>query len=147
MKLMRFAFLTLSLTLCASAADIAGTWKAVFVGPIETRPKMVSTIVFDLNTDGTVLTGMAHAGSWPGDAAISDGRIDGDRISFTVVGTSPWKAKGPFGEASGYPKLKFSGTIVGDKMKLTLVWDSVMIYGNAHGAAPEYEMQGKRRSD
>lgn len=147
MKL-RLAFLTVTLALCASAADVTGSWKAVFIGPMGNRPKMVSKIVFDLKADGKTLTGMARAGYWPGDAPIEDGKIDGDRFSFTVIGKSPWQSGGPQGTASGYPRLKFTGTISGNEMKLSLIWDSVMIYGNVNAdGGTVFEMEGKKIPD
>ena len=89
---------------------------------------------------------MAHTGSWPGDAVIEDGKIDGDAISFTAVGKSPWSSSSREGEASGYPRLRFKGIVQGRELKLTVVWDSVMIYGRASDVR-EYEMEGKKTSD
>jgi hypothetical protein len=85
-------------------------------------------------------------GNWPGDAPVIDGKIEGDRFSFSAIGKSPWRAKGPMGEASGLPKLTFTGTIQGKEMQLTVVWDSVMLYGNSTGRPP-LEMKGKKISD
>jgi hypothetical protein len=146
MTLLRSLLLLAAMALGAPAADIGGTWKVVFTCPLEQRPKMVSEMIFELNATGSKLTGTAHMASWPGDASLSEGRVDGDRFSFTVIGTSPWRSKGPMGEASGLPKLTFTGTVEGKEMQLTLVWDSVMLYGSP-GKASEYEMKGKRTSD
>jgi hypothetical protein len=146
MKLVRLTLLLAAMALSALAADINGTWKVVFTGPMEHRPKMVSEMIFDLNAAGSKLTGDARMGNWPGDARLSEGKIEGDRFSFTVIGTSPWRAKGPAVEASGLPKLTFTGTVQGKEMQLTLVWDSVMLYGNPTGGH-EYEMRGKKTSD
>ena len=38
------------------------------------------------------VTGMAHVAAWPGDAEISNGKMDGDRVTFTVIGKLPWTA-------------------------------------------------------
>ena len=146
MKWMRLSLLAGTLALCAPAADITGTWKAVFLAPQEKWPKTVSKMVFDLQTDGTALSGTAHIGSWPGEAPISGGKIDGDLISFTVIGKLPWRSSGPQGAASGYPRLSFSGTISGKEMHLTLVWDSILIYGNVNSAT-EWQMQGQKIAD
>src|SRR5262245_27365776 len=143
MKSLRLTLLASILILPAAAADIAGTWKAVFTCPLEQRPKMVSEIILHLAVDGDTLTGTVHAGNWPGVAPIADGRIEGDRISFTMTGSSAWMSRGPQGEASGYPKLSFTGTIEGGEMKLQLVWTSVMIYGPPSRGA-EYPMRAKR---
>jgi hypothetical protein len=145
-KWLRLSSLVFALALCAPAADLTGTWKAVFLGPKEKQPKTVGSITFDFKADGTVLTGMVHAGSWPGDAPISDGKIEGDHVSFFIVGTGAWHSRGPQGEASGYPRLTFQGTVNGKEMTLTLVWDSIMIYGNASGSN-EWQMQGKKTSE
>jgi hypothetical protein len=85
-------------------------------------------------------------GNWPGDAPLIEGRIEGDRFSFTAIGSSPWRAKGPMGEASGLPKLTFTGVVQGKEMQLTLLWDSVMLYGNPVNTQ-ELEMKGKKTSD
>jgi hypothetical protein len=68
-------------------------------------------------------------GAWPGVAPLIDGKIEGDRISFTVIGKSAWWSKSAMGESSGLPKLTFTGRVQGDEMQLTLLWDSVMLYG------------------
>jgi len=143
MKWMRLSLLAAA-ALCAPAADLTGAWKAVFLAPPEQRPKTVGSVKLDLKSDGTTLTGMAHAGSWPGDVPIADGKIGGGRISFVLVGTGAWRSHGPQGDASGYPRLTFRGTTDGKEMTLTLVWDSVMIYGSA-GRPVEYQMLAKRQ--
>jgi hypothetical protein len=146
MNWMRLVFLTIVVALCAPAADLTGTWKAVFLGPQDHWPKTVGEMTFELKSTDATVTGKAHVGSWPGDTEISDGKIEGNRISFTVLGNSPWKSRGPQGEASGYPRLRFTGTVEGDQMKLSLVWDSIMAYG-ADGAPHTWEMTGKKIPD
>lgn len=131
MTFLRLAILSAALVVDASAADINGTWNADFVGPAEDRPHTVDKMVFELKSDGTNISGTAHIGSWPGDITVTEGKIESNRISFTVVGTGAWTSHGPNGAASGYPRLTFSGTVNGKGMKLKLVWDSVMIYGTA----------------
>lgn len=54
---------------------------------------MVSEMIFDLSVAGNELTGMAHMSNWPGDASISEGKIDGNQISFTVRGKLPWSSR------------------------------------------------------
>jgi hypothetical protein len=130
----------------AHAADLTGTWKAVFTGPLMDRPKMVSEMIFDLKTDGDKLTGTAHIGNWPGDGPVLDGKIAGDRFSFTFIGKSPWTSGGPEGNASGLPRLTFRGTLQGNEMKLTAIWDSVMLYGISTGTrgTREHELLAQR---
>jgi hypothetical protein len=146
MKLVRSTLLLAAMAFGAPAADITGTWKAVFTGPIGERPKMVSEMIFDLHAAGDKLTGTAHMGNWPGDAPLIDGKIEGDRFSFTAIGKSPWRSKGPMGEASGLPRLTFTGTLQDTEMQLTVVWDSVMLYGNSTAGRP-LDMKGKKISD
>jgi hypothetical protein len=105
---------------------------------------MVAEIVFDLKAKGDTLTGMAHMRNWPGDAPISDGKIDGNRISFTVIGKHPWKSGGEGWRSSGYPRLKFTGAIRGNKVKFRLSWDSILIYGTRGAETSTYEMEGKK---
>jgi hypothetical protein len=128
------------------AADLTGTWKAVFTVPIMEQPKTVSEMVFDLKSDGAKLTGTAKIGSWPGDGPVLDGKIAGDRFSFTFIGKSPWTQTTPSGNSSGLPRLTFVGTILGTEMQLTAIWDSVMLYGKSTGTQ-EYVLKGKKASD
>ena len=132
------------LPLTASANNIDGKWKAWFVGPMANQPMTVAEMVFDLKAKGNTLTGLVYMANWPGDAPISDGKIDGNRISFTAIGKHPWKSGGEGWRSSGYPRLKFSGTIQGSKIKLRLIWDSVLIYGTRGADARELEMEGKK---
>ena len=103
----------------APTADrVDGVWRAEFTGPLGEQPKMVSEIFFDLNADGDALTGTVHGAHWPGDAPITDGKLDGKRVRFTMVGMSPFNANGVI----GYPKLCFDGTRAGSQMKIDLLW-------------------------
>ena len=104
-----------------------GVWRAVFTGDQGARPKMVSEIDFELNADGGVLTGTVHAAYWPGDAPVSDGKIDGDRVSFTMVGTSPFQAGSGGVMRTGYPKLCFTGIRRDNEMKIDLRWSEASL--------------------
>jgi hypothetical protein len=95
-----------------------GVWRAEYTSPMGERPKMVSDIFFDLNTDGAAVTGTVHAAHWPGDGPITDGKIEGGRVRFTMVGALPFTANG----VVGYPKLCFDGTRNGSEMKLEMRW-------------------------
>jgi hypothetical protein len=147
MLFVRSILLLAVLSVTASAAGIPGTWKAVFTGPLGERPKMVSEIILKLNVEGDRVTGTVHAGNWPGDGPLIDGRrIDGDRITFRFVGASPWRSKSSKGLSSGLPKLTFIGTIQDGEMQITLLWDSVMLQGEP-GAIQELPMKATRISD
>jgi len=88
----------------ASAADIAGVWKATVDTP---NGAMESTL--DLKVTGTKLTGTVTSAQMPS-APISDGKVDGDNVSFTV------KRDGPNGQFV----INYKGTVSGDEMKLKI---------------------------
>jgi|ERR1051326_8675642 hypothetical protein len=148
MKWIRVALILSAVSfLNAAANDFNGTWKAVFIGPEGERPKMVSEMVFNFKVDGSKVTGMAHMAAWPGDAEISDGKIDGNRITFTVIGKRPWTAgSGGVVTTSGYPKLVFAGTLKGGEMDLKLNWGSILTTGE-HRSGPQLDMSAKRTSE
>jgi hypothetical protein len=89
--------------LTASAADVAGTWKASYETPNGTGQ---STFVF--KTDGAKLTGTVTGQM--GEAPISEGKIDGDKISFAV-------SRDFNGQTF---KITYDGVVNGNEMKLTL---------------------------
>src|SRR4051812_36065416 len=75
--------------------------------------KTISGADFAFKAIGNTLDGTASVGfGWPGKARISAGRIDGERILFTVQGEE-WSS-------TGYPKMRFSGHIQGDQIVLTM---------------------------
>lgn len=130
MKLILLALAYLTLYSCsAAAAEIDGTWKATFTCPIGQQPKTVSEMLFDLHVNGNKITGTAHIGSWPGDAEISDGSLDGEYITFTVIGHKPWTRGWNGVLTSGYPKMIFTGTVSADQITITLNWDSILTTG------------------
>ncbi len=65
----------LSFSLIASAADVTGKWTAEIPGG---RGPQATTFTFKV--DGTTLTGSVGGGR--GDNPISEGKVDGDNISF-----------------------------------------------------------------
>ena len=89
--------MTLLLAVSAFAADVTGKWKATTEGP---NGQM--EITFDLKADGNKLTGTATGPM--GQVPISEGKLDGDKISFTV-------------ETDQF-KVTHKGTVSGDEMKL-----------------------------
>src|SRR5947208_1538549 len=66
-------------TLTARAADITGSW----TGEFKTPDGSGFEITFTLKQDGTALTGTV-AGPQGDPIAITDGKVDGDKISFKV---------------------------------------------------------------
>lgn len=69
----------LSLVLAVWAADVTGKWTAQVPG----RNGNMRDVTFNLKSSGESLTGTMSARN--GDVPISDGKIDGDSISFTVT--------------------------------------------------------------
>lgn len=70
----------LVLAVAAPAADVTGKWKAEMKG----RDGNVRESVFDFKVDGSKLTGTV-TGARGGAVEITDGAIEGDNLSFTVV--------------------------------------------------------------
>jgi hypothetical protein len=89
-------------TMTALAADFNGKWTATSESPRGTQ-----TITFDFHIDGAKLTGTVT--SPRGDAAISEGKIDGDNISFAQVMNFN-------GEEM---RMVYTGRMVGDEIHLT----------------------------
>ena len=98
----------LALALVAMAADVTGKW----VGQVQGR-NGPQDVIFNLKADGgqlsgTVLGGGRGGGGTPQPREISDGKIDGSNISFTV------KA-----EFNGQTRVTtYSGTVAGDEIKM-----------------------------
>jgi hypothetical protein len=130
----------------AFAGSIDGTWIAEFTDPPGRQPITVDKATFEIRQDGNKLTGMAHVGKWPGDAPITEGKIEGDHFSFTVVSDSPWRSTqaGSTEVTVGYPKLEFSGTIEGGEMTLTLKWSAIIVEGNPNVNASLLHMRGRK---
>ena len=81
MKLRLFLILTVALALFttgAFAADLTGKWTAETKG----RDGETRTQTFNLKQDGSTLTGSVS--SPMGESQISDGKVDGDKVSFVV---------------------------------------------------------------
>jgi hypothetical protein len=88
-------------TVTALAADVAGTW----TGEQEGRNGPM-TVTFNFKTDGSTLTGTVSTPR--GETQISDGKVDGDNVSFAVVR-----------EFNGNTmKINYTGKVSGDEMKL-----------------------------
>jgi hypothetical protein len=66
-------------TVSALAADFSGTWSAEVQG----RNGNTQTLTFDFHVDGTTLTGKVTTPR--GSTDISNGKVDGDNISFDQV--------------------------------------------------------------
>jgi hypothetical protein len=97
------ATLLLTLTTVLAAADATGKWVAEMPG----RDGNTMTQTYVLKVDGAVLTGTVAGRG--GETPISNGKVDGDNISFEVTRSR--------GEQSF--TMKYTGKIEGDTLKLT----------------------------
>ena len=91
------------------AADLNGKWVAEQPGRNGGPPRQT---VFDLKASGSTLTGTMTGGGGRGGAPtpieITDGKIDGDNVSFTVKRETQ----------NGPMETKYKGTVSGDELKL-----------------------------
>ncbi len=92
------ALLVVFLSIPALAADVNGKWKASIQDPNGQNME----IIFNLKVDGEKVTGTAD--SPMGNNTITEGKLVGDAISFTVD--------------TGDMKIFHKGTVSGDEMKL-----------------------------
>jgi hypothetical protein len=90
-------------SVAAFAADVTGKWTAQF-----DTPNGAITLTYDLKQDGAKLTGSVQ-GPQGEPLKIQDGKIDGDKISFSVT------FAGPDGEF----KIANEGVIKGDEISLS----------------------------
>ena len=102
-KLMTTGFLLGLLAVTALAADVNGKWVAQMTG----RNGQTREVTFNFKADGNTLTGTVTTPR--GDTEISDGKIDGDAISFSQ--------NLEFG--GNQVKLLYKGTVSGDEIKFT----------------------------
>jgi len=88
----------IALAATALAADVAGKW----TGQMPSRGETVAA-TFVFNVEGGKLTGTVSGPQ--GDVALQDGKVAGDKISFSMTG--------------GNAKILFEGTVAGDEIKMT----------------------------
>src|SRR5579862_2982011 len=106
-RLLTTGFLCGLLALTALAADVTGKWTAQVPG----RGGQTREATFTLKVDGNTVTGTISGPR--GDNPISDGKIDGDQISFTQTL-----------EFNGNSiKFLYKGTVAGDEIKFTRTRD------------------------
>ena len=102
MKWLVVLFAVFALT--ASAADVAGTWKATAEGP---NGSIERTFVFKV--DGNKLSGETTS-EMMGKSTIDNGTIDGDNLAFTIT----VKFQGE------EMKMNYKGKVSGNEMKLAV---------------------------
>lgn len=111
MKTLTATFVLLLVTLSAAfAADVDGKWKSERTME-RNGQSMTITMVFDLKADGSTLTGNVVVTTPRGDreSKVSDGKIEGNKFSFTTVSEGP----------NGTMTTKYEGTVEGDTLKGT----------------------------
>ena len=87
----------------ASAADVTGKWVAQVPG----RDGQTREVVYNLKAEGAKLTG-TMSGPQGADVAISDGKVEGDNIAFSVKL-----------EFNGNSMVRnYSGVVAGDEIKM-----------------------------
>ena len=111
-KILAMAVIVLGIALAtAVAADVTGKWVSEFAG----RGGQSMTITYNFKADGANLTGTV-SNPMGEDNPISEGKIDGDNISFVVkmemMGNSM--------------TMKYKGTVAGDEIKLTMEMEGGM---------------------
>lgn len=100
-KQLLVAFTLLATTLVA--ADVTGKWSAQVPG----REGQTREQIFNLKADGSKLTGTVEGGRGE-PAPIADGKIDGDKLSFSMTR-----------EFNGNTmKWTYTGTLAGDEIKM-----------------------------
>jgi hypothetical protein len=87
----------------AVAADISGKWTSETPG----RDGTPQVTTFNFKVSGTTLTGTVATGR--GDQEISEGKINGDEVSFVTVREGQ----------NGTMKTSFKGKVAGDEIRLT----------------------------
>jgi opacity protein-like surface antigen len=102
-KTFLLAVLAAAFAMLAAAADVTGKWTAQVPG----RDNQTREVVFHFKAEGAKLTG-TMSGPQGADIAISDGKVDGDSIAFSVKL-----------EFNGNSMVRnYSGTVSGDEMKM-----------------------------
>jgi len=85
----------------AFAADVSGTWTASFDTQVGKQE-----YTYTLKVDGAVVTGTAKS-NLIGDSTLSDGKVDGNKISFVEKGNY-----------QGMPlQFNYTGEIAGDEIR------------------------------
>lgn len=102
---MRLLVTTLALALSAFGADLTGKWK----GSMQGRDGNAREISFQFKADAGKLTG-SMTGPMGNEVEISDGKVDGQNLSFKVVLEFNGNAM----------SLNYTGKLEGDDLKLKM---------------------------
>jgi hypothetical protein len=99
---MRLALLLVS-AFVASGGDVTGIW----TGQAPGRNGETEDVTFQFRQDGATLNGKLYAET--GDIPISEGKVEGDRIRFSVV----------IRFSSNATTFIYTGTVNGDEIRMT----------------------------
>jgi hypothetical protein len=125
-KLLFVVAILCALTFAVMAADVSGKWTYETQG----RGGNTMTTTLTLKADGASLTGSMDSGRGnPVD--ISDGKVDGNTITFSVTRT--------MGQSGQSYTTKYTGTLDGDSLKIE--WEQPARGG---GEAQKREVTAKR---
>jgi len=102
----------------AWGADINGTWKGTM--DMMGQPMELS---FTFKGDAKAFTGTTE--TMGQESPVSDGKIDGDKVSFVVKTTGKMAMT-----------IKYNGTIKGDEMTLKMSFDMPAMGGGPGGGGP-----------
>ena len=116
MKTFRIVLIGILATILVWAADVTGKWTAEMQG----RGGQTMTMTMNLKAEGNTLTGTISGRR--GETEISDGKVDGNNISFAVVH-----------EFNGNQmKQNFKGKVEGDTIHFTVTMEGGMGNGRSH---------------
>ena len=116
---LRFVLIGLIASVLVWAADVTGKWTAEVQG----RGGNTMTVTMNLKADGNALTGTVSGRN--GDTDISDGKIDGNNLAFTVVR-----------EFNGNQfKQNYKGTLDGDTIHFTVTMEG----GQGQGRSRQFD--------
>lgn len=127
----RLALLSCLLAMAAWAADVTGKWTAQMAG----RNGETREVALDLKAEGSTLTGSVS--SPMGATDISDGKIDGDTITFSLVR-----------EFNGNQvKTNYTGKVNGDQIQFTVAREGGQGGQGRQGGGRSREFTAKRAAN
>jgi hypothetical protein len=113
-KLLFVTAILLVVAIGAFAADVTGKWTYTMQGRDGTPREMSITLKQDGNTLTGSVPGMGRGGQGGAPTEITNGKVDGDKVSFDVVR-----------EFNGNKMTtKYEGTVSGSDMKLKVTRDT-----------------------
>jgi hypothetical protein len=128
-KIFLIGVMVLLVLASAWAADVTGKWTATIPGA---QGQGDSTVTLVFKADGNKLTGTLDNTQMPGEIAISEGKINGDDISFAIMRK--------MGETE--MKIVWKGKISGNEIKFVRETQGGM--GGPGGGAPSPTIIAKK---